>query len=511
MSIARPALAAVPCLLVADVAQAARYYRDTLGFSEIEFLEDPPVALYVRRGSATLLLQATDRADASVAEVSPRRLAVHAWDALLLVDDVEALAADLKARGARITVGLGITPVSDHTLEVRDPWGNLLAFAGAPVGLLSHATDRARRLLPPPVMRRVRELRAAREERAPAQAVRDFCAALDGQKPFYMFFTKGLLHWVRQAAAQVPPDVTLALIGSDLPPDELEWLRQRLDRPVHNIALGVDDNTTWEFLFDAHQSDFGWLDIDCFVLNPALFAEMTRFEPGVAVNGMWTYDAVPGAPIACTHFAFINAEVLRDLRTQGDALSPTNYDWTGATISLLHPRTQCRVPTKRQRELLLRVLPEDPSGRPRPPGGSTFFDTLVAYQVGAYARGFRTEAVRPLAHRTQAGLSSAAQDSPVWQQDMSDEVVHVGAVSYYRRDFHSSPLRAMYLAAEYALIAAADGDLPDSYVKRADQLSAELSEHGLSADEGVTMLRDHLVHDRGLAEVTADRVLGRNS
>lgn len=507
MRSSRQVSVAVPCLLVTDLGRAVAYYRDTLGFATVALLEDPPVAAYVRRGPSTLLLQVTDDPDASVAEVSRRRLARSAWDALVLVDDVESLVTELRSRGAKITVGLGVTHVSDHTLEVRDPWGNLLAFAGAPVSLVRRATETLRRLVPAPVRHRAREIRSAREEREPAAALRRFCADLDGTRPFYMFFTRDLLHWVRQAAIQVPAEVTLALIGSDLPAHEVDWLRRHVDRPFHNIELGVDDNTTWEFLFDAHEHDFGWMDIDCFVLEPGLFEEMTRFDDDVALNGMWTFDAAPGARIACSHFAFVNTRVLRTLRAHGDAMSPTNYDWVGSTLSLLHPRSVCRVPTEAQRRLLLKVLPPDELGRPTPPGGMTFFDTLVCFQVGAYARGYRTRAVRPLVHRTQDEMADATSQ-PVWQQDMSDEIVHVGAVSYYHRDFQAVGQRAMYLAAESAMITAAGGDLPASYATRQEQLVSELAEYGLDPEAAVHMLRAHLLDDRGLSGATADRVLG---
>lgn len=188
-------------------------------------------------------------------------------------------------------------------------------------------------------------------------------------------------------------------------------------------------------------------------------------------------------------------------------MSPTNYDWVGSTISLLHPRSVCRIPNEAQRRLLLKVLPPDERGRPTPPGGMTFFDTLVCFQVGAYARGYRTRAVRPLMHRTQDEIADTTS-GPVWQQDMSDEIVHVGAVSYYHRDFQAVGQRGLYLAAELALITAADGDLPADYATRQDQLVSELAEYGLDPEAAVQMVRGHLVDDRGLSESTADRVLG---
>ena len=93
-----------------------------------------------------------------------------------------------------------------------------------------------------------------------------------------MFFTERLLHWVVNAERHVPRDVNLVLIGSALPDEEQRWLRENLDRPFHNIRLGVDDNTTWEFLFATNRQNFGYLDIDCFVLQPKVNAAEMRYH-----------------------------------------------------------------------------------------------------------------------------------------------------------------------------------------------------------------------------------------
>ncbi|MEV6815383.1 VOC family protein [Micromonospora sp. NPDC051296] len=497
-------LHSVPCLLVDQVVEAAEYYRDRLGFTHVELLEDPPVAAVVRRGSAAVLLQAVKQSG----DVSLRQFAEHAWDALFEVDDIEALATDLRRRHANVQVGLGITPVSDRTLEVRDKWGNVLAFAERADRRRLSARRIARAAVPAPVRRSWAQARRDREDRPHQRELQRFCRSLRGSDPFYMYFTRGLLHWVYQAQRHVPADVNLVLLGSDLPDAEVDWLRANVDRPLHNIRLGVDDNTTWEFLFRANDRNFGWLDIDCFVLAPQLFAEMAMIADDVAVNGIWTYPVADGLPIACTHFAFVNLQAAHALHRGGAAMSPTNYDWRGSNISLMHPRTHCRVPSPRQRRELLKVLPPDAHGRPRPPGGSPFFDTLVAYQVSAYANGYRTHPVRPLAHRTEDSLGETANGKRVWQQDMSPEVVHVGGVSYYQRYFHSPALRAMYLAAEYAMLHGLVDRLPASYGGRLARITTGLAHHRLRPSDAVALVHHHLTEDRGLPGPAADQVLG---
>jgi catechol 2,3-dioxygenase-like lactoylglutathione lyase family enzyme len=506
-SLSHSPVRAAPCLLVDDIQRAVDYYRTVLAFTEVQLLGEPPAEALVRREGATVLLQ---QAEAATGRHSHRRFADRSWDALFFVDGIERLAADLRRRGANIQVGLGITDVSDRTLEIRDDWGNVLAFAEASVGLRPAVRRAAVSVVPAPVRRKLRERRRAREER---EHLLEFQAFHDGlanrRDPFYMFFTERLLHWVVNAERHVPRDVNLVLIGSALPDEEQRWLREHLDRPFHNIRLGVDDNTTWEFLFATNRQNFGYLDIDCFVLQPKVFQDIARISPDVAANGIWTYDAAPGVTIACSHFVFINMQVVDELRRRGCFMSPTNYDWDGSTISLLHPRTYCRVPTAAQRRLMLRVLPADEHGRPRPPAGMTFFDTLVAFQVAAHACGFGTHRIRPLEHRTQLSLGETTGEHRVWQQDMSDELIHVGGVSYYQRYFHSPQLRGMYLAAEYAMLHDIVGQLPERYRRRLDRLATELAHLGLVPDDAADIIDRHLVADRGLSPAASAKVLGR--
>lgn len=492
----------VPCLLVGDVERAVAHYRDVFGFPDAARFGDPPTTAVVsgRYGQVLLQLSSDDAAG-----YSHRRSGGQHWDALFLVDGIERLAEDLRARGARIQVGLGITAVSDQTLEVRDEWGNVLAFAGARIGLPAKVRSAVSRAVPTGLGRVVRHRHRRREEAPELTRIRAFIDGLDqSSPPFYMFFTQGLLHWVRSAERLVPDDVNLVLIGSALPTEEQEWLQANTSRPLHNIELGVDDNTTWDFLFECNRHGFGYIDIDCFVLDPDIFRDLTTISPDVAVNAVWTYETDAGQPIACTHFVFVNTAAVADLRARKSYLSPANYDWAGATISLLHPRDYCRVPDRRQREVLLKVLPPDDRGRPSPPGNAPFFDTLVAFQVGAYAGGYRTERVRPLVHRTQATVNA---ETPQWQQDLSDEVVHVGGVSYYQRWFHSPRLRGMYLAAEHALMAPVVATLPPAYAGRIRALETELAHLGLDPAKSAAMVHSHLVADRGLRPESADRIL----
>ncbi|GHE27118.1 hypothetical protein GCM10017673_31450 [Streptosporangium violaceochromogenes] len=500
----------VPCLLVGDLRRAAEHYRDVLGFDLVEPVGDPPSMVFARRAEGSLLLQA---APDDAGGFSHRRFADRSWDALFFVDDIERVAARLRANRADIEFGIGVTGISERTLEVRDEWGNILAFAATYDGLRQTLRYVVNRTIPARIRTAPRNYRLARQERPELTAFQRFYHRLERKRdPVFMFFTTGLMHWMVSAQRHVPADVNLVLLGSGLSEDEQEWIRGNLDRPFHNVGLEIDDNTAWEFLFAVNRFDFAYMDIDCFVLNPSVFGDLLRFSDGVAVNAVWTYDAAPGVPIGCTHLVAVNVEAARELRRRNRSMSPANYDWEGSMVPTLHHRTYCRVPTPRQRRTLLRVLPADEHGRPRTPGASPFFDTLVAYQLTAAAAGYRTHPVRPLAHRTQEMFTErdTADDRRVWQQDMTDELVHVGGISYYSRVFHASDLRLLYLSSEYTILRDLAGGLPASYAERLRLISRRLENLGVTPEEAPALIFRHLVRDRGLSVATAERVLGRS-
>ncbi|SES27223.1 hypothetical protein SAMN05216188_12950 [Lentzea xinjiangensis] len=487
----------MPCLRVPDLDTAVEHYRATLGFEDVELLTDPHRVAVVRRAGAGLLLQESDHPDRP-----------GGWDAVFFVQRVDQAMADLRRRGATIQFGTGISALSARTMEARDPWGNVLAFCELESGLAHSARQLARRALPTRARIALRDARHAREERPHLREFAQFYRGLaDHRDVFYMFFTGGLLHWVVSAIRHVPADVNLVLLGSDLPEEDETWLRRNVNRPLHVVRLGIDDNTMWEFLFEVNEHNFGWIDIDCFVLKPKLFADMTRLEDGVAVNGVWTYEAAPSVPISCTHFAFLDVGVIRELRRAQQPISPTNYDYRGMNV-FLHPRTNCRILTGPQQSRLLRVLPPDEHGRPLPPGDGPFFDTLVAYQIDAAAAGYRTHAVRPLAHRSEASLQVEEGADRLWQQDMTDEVVHVGGVSYYQRYFHGVDLRAMYAAAEHMLLSRLVDRLPRTYSMMLAGRRADLEHLGVRSEDAENLILRHLVVDRGISPESAARVIG---
>src|SRR5437762_1691679 len=122
--------AVAPQFTVPDVVRTAEYYRDVLGFhlagywdgKGVSFATDPPPGFAIlRRDKVEVFL----RADAS--GVLTR--APGAYDAYFHVIGVEALAADLRLRGADIQEGPDDRVYQQRELVVKDCNGRLLAFA----------------------------------------------------------------------------------------------------------------------------------------------------------------------------------------------------------------------------------------------------------------------------------------------------------------------------------------------------------------------------------------------
>ena len=114
--------AVIPQFTVPDVVQTAEYYRDVLGFRIASYwdgsrtslaTEPPPVFGIVGRNQIQVFF---NRADGS-----PPRTGRAAWayDAYLCVSGLEALAAELRARGAEILDGPEERSYGQRELVVR--------------------------------------------------------------------------------------------------------------------------------------------------------------------------------------------------------------------------------------------------------------------------------------------------------------------------------------------------------------------------------------------------------
>jgi catechol 2,3-dioxygenase-like lactoylglutathione lyase family enzyme len=119
-----------PVLLVADVCDTAEYYRDVLGFTFDQIYGEPPSFVIVQRDGARLMFRqprnaAPPPANGSVVPAFP-------MDVFVYVDDVEALAQELRGKRAEILDGPTYRPIwNGKELAVRDCNGRALCFGQA--------------------------------------------------------------------------------------------------------------------------------------------------------------------------------------------------------------------------------------------------------------------------------------------------------------------------------------------------------------------------------------------
>lgn len=117
-------LGIAPYLYVRDVAAAAAFYRDKLGFESDRFYGQPPSLCMARRDGLTILLsQAEDPA-----KVRPNAADGAAWDAYVWVSDVEPLFQELRAKDVAIVYEPSVTFYDVKEFAISDPDGYVIAF-----------------------------------------------------------------------------------------------------------------------------------------------------------------------------------------------------------------------------------------------------------------------------------------------------------------------------------------------------------------------------------------------
>jgi predicted enzyme related to lactoylglutathione lyase len=116
-----------PYFLVDDVVATANYYRDQLGFHYERFWGDPPAFCMVTRSGVVVMLSQIGKTGV----VHPNRTGdpdSHAWDAYIWIDNADALNAEFKSKGVRITRDICDQPYGCRDFDVEDCNGYRLCF-----------------------------------------------------------------------------------------------------------------------------------------------------------------------------------------------------------------------------------------------------------------------------------------------------------------------------------------------------------------------------------------------
>jgi catechol 2,3-dioxygenase-like lactoylglutathione lyase family enzyme len=114
--------AAVPQFTVPDLLATTEYYRDVLGFRIAGYYGSPPVFGIVSRDEVQVFF---NRSDGSEFRTGKAR---GAYDAYFHLTGVDALAAELRERGADVLEGPLVRDYEQRELVIRDCNGLVLAF-----------------------------------------------------------------------------------------------------------------------------------------------------------------------------------------------------------------------------------------------------------------------------------------------------------------------------------------------------------------------------------------------
>jgi amino acid adenylation domain-containing protein len=347
------------------------------------------------------------------------------------------------------------------------------------------------------LVRREIAARTTRRHGAPAAAQRAF-EKFHGtlrrrENIFYLFFTKNLLHWMATSAGFVPPSVNLVLIGSGLTDDEVTWVTRRMDRPFLHLKEEIDVPAMWDILFAVNTHNFGWLDVDCFIMNPGIFDEMIQIGPDQAINCLWSHAACGPTKrpfsVLESYFLFFNIEVIKALRA----------------ASVL-PRPYSRYANARQVAMLQKLIPGEPSRRAQLTGtlrGRAFthrlfdfqFGPLILYQLVANTSGYKLNRVRFFTEIDSFNLYNY----------YSDEAIHVfPTIRHYDKLPWSGIDQKRRLASDYLLMTGMLDELPPAYQDRARMLERHIVELEMDPARMAYEIREYL-RARGVSERTFGR------
>ncbi|MBX9829049.1 MAG: VOC family protein [Xanthobacteraceae bacterium] len=110
----------VTVLEVKDIKRSEAFYREKLGFRPGLFFGEPPTFCIVSRDSVTLFLDLAR---------TPRAAPLNQyWATYLYVDDVNAMAAELSARGVTIEREPEDQPYGCRDFDIRDPDGHVIGI-----------------------------------------------------------------------------------------------------------------------------------------------------------------------------------------------------------------------------------------------------------------------------------------------------------------------------------------------------------------------------------------------
>ncbi|MCW5875394.1 MAG: VOC family protein [Anaerolineales bacterium] len=118
-------LEGAPVLLVADVVAASGYYRDQLGFTQVDLFNQPPSFAILGRDEFHLMLAEKAR---GVEHLPNWKIVDKTNNIYIWVDNADELYAEFQERGAQIDFSIYTTPWGTREFGVQDLDGHDIAF-----------------------------------------------------------------------------------------------------------------------------------------------------------------------------------------------------------------------------------------------------------------------------------------------------------------------------------------------------------------------------------------------
>ncbi|MGW4210333.1 hypothetical protein ACWEIJ_20255 [Lentzea sp. NPDC004789] len=325
-----------------------------------------------------------------------------------------------------------------------------------------------------------------------------------------MTFRTGGVHFAAKSLEFVPPGQPVLLAGTSLTRDEVEFL-EATGHPVFNFDQRFDNELVYEMIMDGTSGSFGWVDADCFVLNPRIWRDLLApMADDVASHAAFTYEPLG---FAKTPLVVWDRKARDVLVAEGTTLN--SYAPLPTNVGRASPYSISRLVTERHQRYLEQVLGVDENGELSPhfglldiyENGRTVPSTRRADALGWFGPDVQrtgwlvdTPMVAGVVLRAH-GLTNKAVVADNVQ--ISTDIIHVGASSYRER-MRQEGADTVYLA-RFRLTDLFEVLLADDAVRRGlGESYAELSavqtkrlndEAGIPPDEikaaARAMLEDH--------------------
>ena len=138
---------------------------------------------------------------------------------------------------------------------------------------------------------------------------------------FYVIVMPNTLHYLLVCLKLIPKSVNVLLLLNGIDPWEEEYLRKQCgDYPVFELARcpksSLSHGSVLNLLIDQNDANFGVLDHDMFVLNHAVFDNLSIEKNEFAIGAFKLRNKKAGLEFPTTQFLFFNIEWVKRIRTK---------------------------------------------------------------------------------------------------------------------------------------------------------------------------------------------------